>query len=339
MSKTVLAIHGIIVEIDSEVEDIHSWVKFDFHLFLTQPAPAPHLRIQVILGTIPYHIVPPLVESMHGPQYVCFDSGTIRYVDYFRRALAVFDYSREEGMLYAEDAAFCYEKLYLLIQSRVGELLDKKGIHRIHALGVSLQGNAALFLIPMRGGKSTLALRLLASPAIRLLSDDTPLVQRDGTILPFPVRMGVMVGEEPKGIDKTWVRTFERSQFGSKSLIDVACYKSQIETNPCQPRLIFHGKWTFADKPELIELSRWRGFQVLFRDCVVGLGLPQVVEFFLRSPARDLWPKSMIVLRRIRAAIAVVAKARTYELRLCRDLDLNTSFIIEKLEMLRSKLP
>lgn len=328
MTATILDIHGVRVEVQSEHADIHTWLQFDFRYFVS-PAGAPAaITLDVTIGPIPYETIPPLVESMHGPQYVSFDDGDVRYVDYFGKALAIWDYRHESGRVHSTDPEFCYEKLYLLIQSRVGELLDRRGIHRIHALGVATEAGAALFLIPMRGGKSTLGLRLLKTPGVSLLSDDTPLVRADGSILPFPVRMGIMVGEVPADVPPQFVRLFQREQYGPKQLIDVTAFAGKICSEPQKASAIFCGKWTFADAPSMVPLSRFSGFRALARDCVVGLGLPQVVEFFLRTPLKDVIPKSVIVFRRVRAVLALLGKARVYEIRLCRNHERNVEFIL-----------
>lgn len=332
MPTTILDIHGILVELESNCAQFHEWLSFDFRCFLSSGASRPaDVAVEVTLGAIPRDKLPPLVESMHGLQYVCFDSGNIRYVDYFGKAFAIHNYATERVQLFSEDAEFCYEKLYLLIQSRVGELLDRRGIHRVHALGLSTPHGAAIFLIPMKGGKSTLALRALNNPAVRLISDDTPLVRWDGTILPFPIRLGVMPGEVPSGVPAQAVRSFQRELFGPKQLVDASSFHDRIERAGQPGKFVICGKWTLASEPSIHRISRLRGLRALVRDCVIGLGLPQVVEFFLRTPSKDVLPKGLIALRRLRAVTNLVRRCDVYEMHFCRDQEKNMALLLERL--------
>jgi hypothetical protein len=61
----------------------------------------------------------------------------------------------------------------------------------LHALElVGGQGAVAVMLAAGRG-KSTIALRALRDQGVRLLSEDSPLLDRRGRLHPFPLRIGV----------------------------------------------------------------------------------------------------------------------------------------------------
>lgn len=110
-----------------------------------------------------------------------------------------------------------YEIVYLFIHSRVGELLDKKGIHRIHACSFSFENNIYVVMLPQGGGKSTLLMGLLKDERIKLISDDTPLCDRKGDILPFPIRIGVNNDIDTGYIPDEYILTFNRRKFGQKN--------------------------------------------------------------------------------------------------------------------------
>lgn len=59
----------------------------------------------------------------------------------------------------------------------------------------------------------------------------------------------------------------------------------------------------------------------LTANLVFGLGLPQVVEFFLRGGAADLFRKSAIAGSRMAAGVRLLTQAKCYRLMLGRDLD------------------
>ena len=115
----------------------------------------------------------------------------LRYADYHRRALAIFDFAHDAGELWSEDADLLYEVAYLMaLFARVGERHNHMGIAAVHALGVVLDGRAALVLLPEGGGKSTLALELLRRPRRRPALRRHPLLA-GGAALAFPTRIGV----------------------------------------------------------------------------------------------------------------------------------------------------
>ena len=167
-------------------------VARDFEYFAGAP-PASRIVVRGHASPPPWERIPARLASMVTPNAVTYDDGGLRYNDYQRRALAIYDFATEHGDVWSEDADLLYEIVYLMALSRVGERHDLLGIHRLHALGVAIDGRAALVLLPEAGGKSTLALELLRRPEIRLLSDDTPLARGD-RVLAFPTRIGVRAG-------------------------------------------------------------------------------------------------------------------------------------------------
>jgi hypothetical protein len=58
----------------------------------------------------------------------------------------------------------------------------------------------------------------------------------------------------------------------------------------------------------------------LAANLVFGLGLPQVLEYFLRARASDLLRKGSIAASRLLAAIRLVSRTDCYRLVLGRDL-------------------
>jgi hypothetical protein len=329
-----LDIYNTGVSIRSAAEQILQWLRFDFSHFLAGTV-SPWLRIEVNDGGIPAGVVPPLVESMHSPEYVCYDDGHKRYVDYYGRALVVFDYQTEHAIMYFSDPAFMYEKLYLLILSRVGEKLDREGLHRVHALAISYRGAGCLFLMPSHGGKSTLALSLLGEQAVKLLSEDTPLIDHKGNILPFPLKLGLGAEQVPPDVPAEFVRTFVRDKWGAKTLLHLDYFPQKIETSPVPVSFLFAGKWIHTEQGRLEKLSRTGAVLVLLRDCVFGLGLPQIVEYFLTSNKMDLLRKTRIVFGRFMAVLTLALKAEPYRLLLGRDIPSNKQLVIEFLEKQR----
>ena len=231
---------------------VSGWVR--------EPRPAPGVR-----------------ERFRGPRGVCFEDGSVLYPGpVWVRGEVV------EGM----DPELVYERFYLTVLARVGLLLDRRGLHRVHGLGVG----SSLILLPPGGGKSTLALELLPR-GLPLVSEDTPLLDRRGRLHPFPFRLGV---REP---------VLGSVARGGKWLLRADGYP--LFAGRC--RQVFVGGWTTG--PPRVE-PYW-GRAALLRDCLVGYGVPQVAELFLQESVPSL---ARIALSRLAACLRLSVSARWYRL-------------------------
>lgn len=333
VSSLYFNFHGVSVEVDVKDPELTTWLVFDFGLLEAEPVRQANVRLTAQLAEPPWSRIPPVPSSMHSPNYVCYDSGDERYVDYFGRALAIHNRPEESVELFGKDKNFLYEKLYLIILSRVGEILDRQGIHRVHALGLAAGHGAVLVLLPMHGGKSTLALSFVAESGVRLLSDDTPLITRAGRVLSFPVRMGVRTGDEPSELSAEFMRPFERENREPKTLISLEAFRDKVVTDSStRPSVLIVGQWTAASEPSIVKIGRFSAVRALVRDCVFGLGLPQVVEFFLQSTARDTLGKIYIAWSRLYASVVLVIRSKCYRIYLSRDRDANRKLLLKLLK-------
>jgi len=269
---------------------------------------------------------------MHTPNFVCFERGPVRYVDYQGKALAVYDYEHESGQIYCDDPQVAYEKLYLTVLSRIGEKLDYEGLHRVHSLGIAYRDFGCLFLIPQGGGKTTLALSLLATPEVKLLSEDTPFINARGEVFPFPFRLGVTNGENADSIPDRFKRVVGRKFGGYKVLVDLEFFGDKVAATAVRNKYLFCGRWTTAPSPRMVAIGKAAALRYLMRDCVFGLGLPQVIEFFLQSGLKSCVKKAFIAASRLLASLAVVSSSRSYQLYLCQDRAKNAEMIISFLE-------
>lgn len=330
LAETLLSFSffGITVQVRSESTLIAQWLTFDFGRFRTETS-SPTIRLNIYRKNPADVTVPPMVEASHSPEHVVYKDRDARWVHYYGRALACFRPDSETCDLFGDDEMFLYEKAYLFIHSRIGELLDQRGFHRVHALGFSWRDNGILYLIPMRGGKSTLAFRLRTYPECKLLSDDAPVIDDDGFLHPFPSRLGLLGGEVPKDIDPQFVRRFDRDGKTAKDLIhpDAVGEFWQTKRVPCSH--VFIAKWTTAPTPSIERISSMRLFKTLVRDCVIGYGLPQIVEFFLRLNLLDILSKTALVFRRTYASIRLCRKAQGYEIRITDDHEANIQLLLE----------
>src|SRR5204862_3607034 len=130
------------------------------------------------------------------PRNICFHNGKLSYIDYFGRGLVVFNRQALRCTIYGTNRELVHEIAYLFFLSTVGQYLDQRRLHRVHALGVSYRGRGILLLLPSGGGKSTMALKLLSHPGVLLLGEETLLIDRQVRILTFPLRLCVGIGSQ-----------------------------------------------------------------------------------------------------------------------------------------------
>lgn len=328
--KSFLNVYGVIVSLcgyNTIVEKIINDFKFfkkDEDLSLNT-----NLTININFLNPPYDKIPQIPASMYKTDCICYDYNNIRYADYNGKGLVIFDKKNKTAEIYSVDNDFLYEVTYLFLHSQVGELLDMKGYHRIHACSFSYNKEIFICILPQGGGKSTLLMNLLKYNDIKLLSDDTPIIDRKGNIYPFPIRVGICNDFDISNIDSTYITTFNRKKFGPKKLISYEYFKDRIEKD-LFPINIISGRRTYSDKPVIINTNKFSTFKDLFKSCVVGYGLPQVIEYFLVGGFKDTIKKTYIALSRLYACIRLLFKTKqVYYFYLSKNKDNNSPYFID----------
>jgi hypothetical protein len=323
--------YGIRVRVDGDSAEAVRRVGEDFHYFGRVLGPADKVALTIILHKRPpdYDRLPPLTASIYTPRNICYTEGDITYIDYFGRALAVYDRARNTVDVTSDSLSMLHEIPYLTILSRVGDALDRKGLHRLHALAVGREGRAALFLMPSGCGKSTLGLGLMQiGSGLELVSDDSPLIGRSGRVLPFPLRIGVL-GAPPPGIPERFVQHMERMEFAPKYLVSMAAFEESLAHGELRPELIFLAERILGSECTIRRTSFLAGYKACIRHMIVGVGIYQGLEFLLRSSVLDLAKGLPSILSRAISAVTLLARARVYTLHLGRDLRLNVGTILE----------
>ncbi len=326
-------VHGEGVLVECPDAEVRQRIANDFAWFTASPAPRGEpLRIQVRLEEPAWESLPALRASVYSPRNICYAEGDRTWIDYFGRGLALWDAAGQRLEVWSADAHLLHEIVYLAVLSRVGERLERRGIHRVHALGVERNGEAALFLMPSGGGKTTLGLEFLRSErGERLLSEDSPLIDRRGRVLPFPLRIGV-AGEVPPEISPEHVSQVERMEFEPKRLIALEAFRDRIASGPAVPRLVFLGNRLLGDGCRIRPASLAEGAAGFLRHMVVGVGLYQGVEFLLQTSALDLLRKTPLFVSRLVRAGQVLRQADVFVLELGRDVRKNATEIAAFLE-------
>lgn len=318
--------YGCAVEVSSVSAAIVEEVRRDFAYFRT-PSANGRLEVEIRPVPPPYDALPPVPASLITPRNVCFADKDLTYIDYFGRGLAVFDRREQRCIVYGTDHDLLHEIAYLFILSTVGQYLDSRGLHRVHALGVSYRQRGVLLLLPSGGGKSTMALELLRRPGFGLLSEDTPLIDRHGRILPFPLRLGVRP-EQQTGIPAQYLRTVRRMEFDPKTLIDIDYFAGRLATT-VEPGLILVGQRNLGDVSAIVPLAPHRAVKALVNDMVVGLGVYQGLEFLLERGLRDVLGKGGVAASRLHNGLRLLARAPAYRFVLGRSTDRNCRTLVQ----------
>lgn len=324
-----LNIYGYHVELRSSCAGALQSLAEDFAFFRSEASGDARI-VELFDAEPPYSDMPPLVASVYTPRNVSYRDETSTYIDYSGRALAIHDRVADGFRIYSRDADLLYEAVYLFVLAQSGEFFDSHGLHRVHALGVSIKGRAALVLLPMGGGKSTLGAHLLAWPDIEILSDDSPLIDRGGSIHAFPLRLGLLPGS-PHSIPETYLRRINRMEFGPKLLVNYSYFAPRVRSR-AEPCIIFLGRRSLSNDCTVTKAGTIAALFAMLPNCVVGMGLFQGMEFLFQRSAGAISAKAIVAWRRLRASFRLIRRSRIYYLTLGRDSAENARMVHDLLE-------
>lgn len=297
-------------------------LRADFAWFTTGAPGAQDVTVEVQRTAPDFTSAGDIEASFVTPRNVVYEADDQTLIDYFGRALSVYDRTRGRMLVQGEDRHLVYEAVYRFILSRVGAHLETVGLPRLHALGLSGRDGAVAVLLPAGGGKSTLAISALRSGDIRLLSEDSPLIDRRGRLHPFPLPVGVNDGEADR-LPAGRRRTRTRTELGPKTVLDLEAMIDRIQPEPQPLRHLVLGRRTLGTGARLVPVPRRRMVVPLLRECVVGVGLYHGTEFVLQHGLRDMVGQLGPAAVRAGCSAAVLAGAQTWELHLGRNHDAN----------------
>lgn len=324
-------VYGVTVAFDSTDPRLASNLAEDFEFFRVEHLNAPpDLSLYLHQSRPPYEHAPNKPAAVYTPRNVSFQDAGRTYIDYSGRALGIFDTAKGILDVFSEDEGLLYEVGYLFLLSQLGERLDRRNLHRIHALAVSVRERAALVLLPMGGGKSTLMMHLLSDPRAKFLSDDSPLVNRKGELLAFPLRIGILPGSETL-YQSEQLRTIQRMEFGPKLLLRHEFFADRVVSH-AKPAFIFLGRRSLSDSCVIYSTTRWAALRALIPNCVIGLGLFQGMEFVFNRGSGEILHKAVAAFSRLRNCISLVRRSSTYTVILGRNLEKNAETLLAFIE-------
>jgi hypothetical protein len=272
---------GVVVE--SPEEEFQNSIEHDFSYFLCSET-NPSLRVSFTKARPNYDALPEMTCSLATPRNICFSNGHCTYIDYFGLALNSYDRRTNFSRIVTEDLELAHEIAYLTVLSRLSEALERKRLHRIHGLGVEAGGKGTIILLPSGGGKSTMALAILnKNNPFRLISEDSPLLRKDGFLLPFPLRIGVHPQNVPSDIDPRFTRLDRRIEFSPKISIDIRCFADKVSRHPVPAASLLLGIRTTGRTAEIIPAPKRAVLRHVLANSIIGIGLYQGLEFLLQK--------------------------------------------------------
>jgi hypothetical protein len=263
-----LDIHGVTVAVT--VDDSHSAaeIRSDFSAFLADTAASPTITIAAHFSEPAEQRIPANVPLFRKTKDAdIYEAQGIRYLDSSGTALVIWKFATENVDIYSLDRSLLREKAYLVIMSRVGDLLDRRGMHRVHAMGVEYDDRAVICAMAMGGGKTTLTLGLMEKSEFRLLSDEAPLISANGRLYGLPVRLGTRDGTR-LNIPKIFLSSFTRSRYPPKTLIDVKYFGKRLAEST-EPGIFFVGCRRKAPEPRIEPVNAITAFSALWESCVL----------------------------------------------------------------------
>lgn len=348
-SSLLLAFHGVHVRVSSSSNVLLEAIAADFRFFVRSSSPVV-AQIEVLAFNEPCKVanLPEVTTSDISERCVRYQSPEGRLLVYYGgeaialwkgldlswrsawRALWMPSTKREAYSIWSTDGELLHELVYLFILSRVGEILDYRGIHRLHAAALSYNHQAVLVAMPSGGGKTTLCLSAMEQTHLRWLSDDIPLVDRRGDVLAFPTRIGV--SEMPQAtIPRACVRVFIRKEHSPKWLVDLDAFPGRLAARAV-PGLLIVGVRKLKGDSRLVSVSKMRALPELFRGMVVGVGLPQLVEYFVRFEFREIFFKAWIVFSRVYAMTRLLMRSKVMRFEIGPDRQMNIDLLLEAIE-------
>jgi hypothetical protein len=325
--STTLNVHGLTVRVRGEWPEVIEALRLDFAWFASGPdgpgtGSGPEVVVEVRRGPPDFDAFGDAPAAFVTPRNVVYELGDRKVVEYFGRALSIVDRTTGDLVVQGEEPQLVHEAAYHYVVSRAGQHLDALGLTRLHAMGVAGNQGAVAVMLPSGGGKSTLVLRALRDPRVRLLSEDTPLLDRGGLLHPFPLRVGVNAtdaAELPEGS----VRRIERMEFHPKLALELEAFAERIESRPQPLRHLVIGRRSLGREARLEPARRAAAAGPLLREAVVGVGVYQGMEFILQRGMRDTLGKLDVAATRAARCAGALRRAQVWRLTVGRDRERN----------------
>ena len=323
-SVALLDVYGLRVRVDGDWPEVVESIRLDFAWFERPDEEAATVDVRVEVEKRPPDLdcFGEIAAAFVTPRNVVYQADGTTVVDYFGRAVSVLDRGGAHLTVQGESEHLVHEAAYQYLLSRAGEHIEHEGFTRLHALALTAGRGAVAVMLPSGGGKSTLALQALRDGEVRLLSEDSPLIDRHGRLHPFPLRIAVNATDAER-LPAGRVRRLERMEFHPKLALDLDAFADRIEATARPLHHLVIGRRTLGTEARLEPARRLEAVGPLVREAVVGVGIYQGMEFVLQRGMRDVLGKAGVGLNRLACCAAGLGRARVWRATFGRDAERN----------------
>ena len=148
-------VYGLRVEVDGDWPEVTEAIALDFAWF-TRGDPGKHVDLQVTIErrAPDFDAFGGIAATFVTPRNVVYQDGERTIVDYFGRAVSIYERQTNRLVVQGEDQHLVHEASYHFILSGVGRHLDARGLPRLHALGLVGAQGAVAIMLPSGGGRA-----------------------------------------------------------------------------------------------------------------------------------------------------------------------------------------
>lgn len=274
----------------------------------------------------------------YSPRNICYFESGRKVVNYHGDALVIQSADKKSAEVISSNEVLMETITESLITFQTGKYFDDKGYFRVHALAFSYKNKGVLVLLPRGGGKSTLILELIKNRKVALISEDTPLITEGRDIYSFPKDIGVYSHKVPKNIPEAHLKSIhyagsaeEELQGIEKHSIGIEYFKDSISTEPVKASIIIKGERYLGKGANIRSITYPAAWYEMFKNCIVGLGLYQGLEYAINVHPAELFGKLFLGLKRAKACTKFLFGTQKYEFQMGVEPKKNAECLIKKL--------
>lgn len=323
MQQLRLNIYGSTCLIESENVELLARLSRDFAYFVKEFKGSANFHFKHFHSEPPLGSIPDFPRIYTSKNSKTYEKDGVRFNDYYGKLLSVYDYNRDVCTLYSTDLSRSHEIIYLLVHSRIGKKLDLQGLHRIHAMGVRKNKSDFLFVSDSGVGKSTLLSHWLgADENLQLISDDCPIVDEQGNVYPFPIRLGASEKETLLSLGQN-IYELQREEHGLKYLLSTSEIKNKVAWSHSEKTYLAFGKRVEGSGCVIKRIGFLKSFSHLIRAMVIGVGLPMILEYWWELGPEDFSRKARIGFKRLLSSLVLAYRSECCEIAIGSNPDEN----------------
>jgi hypothetical protein len=325
-------VHGVRVLIESNSASFIDYVRRDFCFFHKpqQNRDSAHVRITFLNMTPPWDEIPrsavPLYKTAVSTVY---KQGPNRYIDHQREVLAIYDLNRDEGTVYSSDSDAMYRIAYAMLMTRIGLRLDGIRLHRIHALAITVNEVALLFLGDGGLGKTTLGLELMKQSRVGWLTDDILPVDSDGIARALPTSPRLVEGSAvpwlPPSVEllkAPMPKEPPKVQLPSWSILSRVCASAKLGA-------LFLCSRQSGVGPSIRKAGFFEAFRGICDNALIGKEFGHMIAYHLQFSWPYLYKMSSMYLSRVRTFIYLSWTVPVMRFQMSGNIPENASVILD----------